>query len=89
MNVFILNIIEIFEDRIMDIIKLYSIISKLYTVLTIETYNIDKSVHKRTIIDRIIYHIRIIYLTHEIQKNQIYRKVSYKYKSIDKITINK
>ena len=68
MNVFILNIIEIFEDRIMDIIKLYSIISKLYTVLTIETYNIDKSVHKCTIIDIIIYHIRIIYLTHKIQK---------------------
>ena len=68
MNVFILNIIEIFEDRIMDIIKLYSIISKLYTVLTIETYNMDKSVHKCTIIDRIIYHIRIIYLTHKIKK---------------------
>ena len=64
MNVFILNIIEIFEDRI---IKIYSKISKLYTVLMIETYNIDKSVHKCTIIDIIIYHIRIIYLTHKIQ----------------------
>ena len=75
MNVFILNIVEIFEDRI---IKIYSKISKLYTVLMIETYNIYKSFHKRTIIDRIIYHIRIIYSTHKIQK----------YKIIDKITIN-
>ena len=33
-----------------------------------ENIHIDRSVHKHTIIERFIYFIRMIYLTHEIQK---------------------